>query len=413
MIISAIFSGAEAAILSIDKVKLSEMADKGIRIAEKILKLRIKRENTVTTILIVNNLVNIAATFIATNLADEIAARLNINAGVWVIPIMTVVIVIVGEMIPKTAAQRKPYPLTKLVYYPLFIATIICIPLVWLAQNLTNGILWLFHVKPDPHDLKLVSEEDLEAMIDASHREGIIPSEEKAMIERVFEFGDTTVREIMVARVDMKVASIDAKITEIMKVFTDSGHSRLPVFDGNTDNIKGIIHIKDIIPYLSDTKNGFDIRTILRKPYFVPETKRISELFKEMRLLHVHIAIAVDEYGGVAGLITLEDLLEELVGEIQDEYDFEDDDVVKLDDKSYIMVGDMEIEDVNKFLGTEIEDDEYDTLAGFLMEKLGHLGKIGERVEYEGIVFIIVRVDKLRITKVRVMVDREVPELRE
>lgn len=170
MIISAIFSGAEAAILSIDKVKLSEMADKGIRIAEKILKLRIKRENTVTTILIVNNLVNIAATFIATNLADEIAARLNINAGVWVIPIMTVVIVIVGEMIPKTAAQRKPYPLTKLVYYPLFIATIICIPLVWLAQNLTNGILWLFHVKPDPHDLKLVSEEDLEAMIDASHR---------------------------------------------------------------------------------------------------------------------------------------------------------------------------------------------------------------------------------------------------
>ncbi len=414
LLVSAIFSASETALVSSSKVQLKEMADRGIKIAEKILGLRLKRENTLTTILIINNLVNIGATVIATNLAIELAETSGFSSAViWVIPIMTVIIVLFGEMLPKTAATRKPFGVSRIVYYPVLFSTIICFPIVWLLQKITSGILWVLHIKVDPDDAKVVSEHELEVMLDVSHREGIIPSSEREMIERIFEFGDTTVREVMIARVDMIVLPVDCNLAQLIQTFRETGHSRIPIYEESQDNIKGVVHIKDLIPYMATGENGFSIVRIIRKTIFVPETKHISELFGEMRNQQTHLAIVVDEYGGVAGLATLEDLLEELVGEIQDEYDKEEDDFIKVNDNTYILEGDMEIEDLNKLLGIEISDEEYDTVAGFIIDKLGHLGKLGERVSLDEITFIVDKIKKFRITKVRVIVNKEVLEDKE
>jgi magnesium and cobalt exporter, CNNM family len=416
LLVSAIFSASETALVSSSKVQLKEMADRGIKIAGKILGLRLKRENTLTTILIINNLVNIGATVIATKLAVELSKTFDFSSAtaiVWVIPIMTVIIVLFGEMLPKTAATRKPFGVSRIVYYPVLFSTIICFPLVWLLQKITSGILWVLHIKIDPDDAKVVSEHELEVMLDVSHREGIIPSSEREMIERIFEFGDTTVREVMIARVDMIVLPIDCNLAQLIQTFRETGHSRIPIYEESQDNIKGVVHIKDLIPYMASGENGFGITRIIRKTMFVPETKHISELFGEMRNQQIHMAIVVDEYGGVAGLATLEDLLEELVGEIQDEYDKEEDDFIKVNDNTYILEGDMEIEDLNKLLETEISDEEYDTVAGFIIDKLGHLGKLGERVNLDEITFIVDKIKKFRITKVRVIINKEVLEDKE
>ncbi len=429
LILSAIFSASETALISSNKIQLKEMADKGVALAGSILKLRLKRETTLTTILIVNNLVNIGATVLATDIALKLslslqkAAEAAAEAGtkapamaahagsfvVWVTPIMTAVIVLFGEMLPKTAATRKPFAVSKIVYYPVLFSTFICFPIVWLFQKFTSGMLWILHVKEDPGDQSVVSEQELEAMLDVSHREGIIPKGEREMIERVFEFGDTTVRDVMVARVDMTVLPIESNLAQLIQTFRETGFSRIPIFEESTDNIKGVVHIKDLIPYIASGENNFSIPGIIRKTKFVHETKHISELFSEMQLTHVHLAIVVDEYGGVSGLVTLEDLLEELVGEIQDEYDKEMDGIIKVNKNTYIFPGDTEIEDLNDFLGTEISDEEYDTIAGFINDKLGHLGKLKERVVEDDITFIIDKIKKFRITKVRVMVNKEIP----
>jgi len=405
---SGMFAAAETTLLASSKVKLRKLADKGIVIAEKILRLRLNRENTLTTILIVNNLINIGATVVATKIAERLAENLHFNSAIaWVTPIMTIVIVIFGEMIPKTAATRKTYAISRLLYYPVYLSTIICLPFVWLFQKVSSGILWILGIRPDPMDETVVSESDLEAMLDVSEREGIIPEDEREMIKRVFDFGDTTVKEAMVARVDMTTLPIDCSLSQLIQTFRESGHSRIPIYEDSQDNIKGVVHIKDLIPYLSDNGQAFNITRFIRNTLFVPQTKQISELFSEMRHLHSHLAIAVDEYGGVSGLVTIEDIIEELVGEIQDEYDEEPDQFVKLDDSTYILAGDMEVEDMNEFLNTEIPSEEYDTIAGFINDKLGHLGKLGEKVLEDGLTFIVDKIKKFRITKVRVIDGRE------
>jgi len=396
---SAFFSASEVALLTSDKIKLKEMASKGISWAENILKLRLeRREETLTAILLLNNLVNIAATVVATILADQIGGV----AIVWVTPIMTGVIVLVGEMIPKALGSRKPISISRITLYPMQVLFFILTPLTWVLQKITKGFFWLVHLPSDPNQTSIVTEEDLEAMINMSHQEGIIPTEERVMIERVFEFGDTTVYDVMVPRVDVVSASLKSTFVQLVKIIKQFGHSRIPIYNETPDNIVGILHVKDLIPYLT-SKKDLDLEGILREPYFVPESKHISEVFKDMRLKRIHLALVVDEYGGVSGLITLEDLLEELVGEIQDEYDTEEDEIKKLNSNTYLLAGNMGIDQVNELLGTVISDEDYDTLAGFMIGKLGHLGKTGEKVVLDNITFIVEQIKKWRILKVRVI----------
>lgn len=398
LVFSIIFSAAEVSLLMSDKIKLLEMANAGVAIAEKILKLRAKREKILTAILIANNLVNIAATVIF----NQIAASMGIHSEWLTVVIMTVIIVLVGEMLPKNGASRNPIAIAKMSYFIIVGTTFLLTPFVWLFSNITNGILWIFRINPASDSTK-VTDSELEAMIEVSHQEGLIPTEERVMIEKVFDFADTTVYEVMVPRVDMLSAPITASLTDLTRLIINSGHSRIPIYRDSTDNIIGILHVKDLIPLITSRKKELTFQQFLREPYFIPESKHISEVFKDMRARRIHLAIVVDEYGGVSGLITLEDLLEELVGEIQDEYDTEEDQVKIIDEKTYILAGDMMTDELNELLGTEINSEDFETVAGFMVAQLGHLGKTGEKVEFEGFTFIVDKIKKLRILKVKVI----------
>ncbi len=405
---SIIFSAAEVSLLTADKITLLEMANSGVAIAEKILKLRADREKILTSILIANNVVNIAATIIG----NQIAVRLGIHSEWLVVLIMTAIIVLVGEMLPKTGASRKPIAIAKLSYYIIKWTSVALTPFIYVFIWITNGILWLFRINPTG-DTSKVTDSELEAMIEVSHQEGLIPTDERVMIEKVFDFADTTVYEIMVPRVDMLSAPITASLTDLTKMIINSGHSRIPIYKDNPDNIVGILHVKDLIPLITSRKKELTFQQFLREPYYIPEGKHISEVFKDMRGRRIHLAIVVDEYGGVSGLITLEDLLEELVGEIQDEYDTEEDQVKIIDDKTYILAGDMMVEELNELLGTDINSEDFETVAGFMVNQLGHLGKTGEKVEYEGYTFSVDKIRKLRILKVKVINNKETPDHKE
>ena len=405
---SIIFSAAEVSLLTADKITLLEMANSGVAIAEKILKLRADREKILTSILIANNVVNIAATIIG----NQIAVRLGIHSEWLVVLIMTAIIVLVGEMLPKTGASRKPIAIAKLSYYIIKWTSVALTPFIYVFIWITNGILWLFRINPTG-DTSKVTDSELKAMIEVSHQEGLIPTDERVMIEKVFDFADTTVYEIMVPRVDMLSAPITASLTDLTKMIINSGHSRIPIYKDNPDNIVGILHVKDLIPLITSRKKELTFQQFLREPYYIPEGKHISEVFKDMRGRRIHLAIVVDEYGGVSGLITLEDLLEELVGEIQDEYDTEEDQVKIIDDKTYILAGDMMVEELNELLGTDINSEDFETVAGFMVNQLGHLGKTGEKVEYEGYTFSVDKIRKLRILKVKVINNKETPDHKE
>lgn len=408
LFLSAFFSAAEVAFLTSDKIKLKEMANKGISYAQKVLRLRLDRENTLTAILLLNNIVNIAATVVATIIGTSIAKNNGLSevmVGTWVTIIMTFIIVVFGEMLPKTAGSRVPITVAKITLWPMQLMFWIVFPFVWVFRRISESILWLFHLKPDPNQTSIVTEEELEAMINISHQEGIIPTEERVMIEKVFEFGDTTVYDIMVPRVDMVTLPNTVTLNQLSKFILESGHSRIPIYKDTPDNIIGILHVKDLIPMLSTrSKKELDMEEIIREPYFIPDTKHISEVFKEMRLKRIHLAIVVDEYGGVSGLLTLEDLLEELVGEIQDEYDEEEEQVRKINGNTYILAADMSIDEVNTALDMEISGENFDTLAGFMVDRLGHLGKTGEKVETEEYTFVIDQVKKWRILKVKAII---------
>ncbi len=400
LFLSAFFSAAEVAFLTSDKIKLKELATKKIAWAEGVLKLRLDREKTLTAILLLNNLVNIWATVYATVIAEYIGG----SAVVWVTPIMTAVIVIFGEMIPKTAGQRIPITISRISLYPMMFFLFTLTPLVWLFRKITDGLLWIAHLQTDRKQAsQIVTESELEAMINISHQEGLIPTEERVMIERVFEFGDTTVYEVMVPRVDVVSSPLTTTLAQLVKIIKEQGHSRIPIYKETPDNIVGILHVKDLIPYLSPSKKKeLELEKIIREPFFVPETKHISEVFKEMRSKRIHLAMVVDEYGGISGLVTLENLVEQLVGDIMDEYDTDEEQIKKVKDNTYIIAGDVSISEVNELLGTEIEG-EFDTVAGFMIDRLGHLGKAGEKVEMEGFTFIVDQIKKMRITKVKVV----------
>ena len=399
LLLSIIFSASEVSLLTADKIKLLEMANAGITIAEKILKLRAKREQILTAILISNNLVNIAATIVG----NQLAFKLGLHAEWAIVLLMTVIIVLFGEMIPKTAASRKPIPIARMSYYIIIGTTFLLYPIIWLFTQITNGLLWIFRINPAEGDSSKVTDSELEAMLEVSHQEGLIPTEEREMIDKVFDFADTTVYEVMVPRVDMLSAPITESLTDLTKLIISSGHSRIPIFKDTPDNIVGILHVKDLIPLITSRKKELTFQQFLREPYYIPESKHISEVFKEMRARRIHLAIVVDEYGGVSGLVTLEDLLEELVGEIQDEYDTEEDQVKIIDEKTYILAGDMMTEEVNELLGTEISSEDFETIAGFMVAQLGHLGKTGEKVEYKDFTFTVDKIKKLRILKVKVV----------
>ena len=404
--LSAFFSSNETALMSVNKIRLRSLADEGNKRAAMALDiLENQTPKLLSAILIGNNIVNISASSLATTLAYSFGGYMVSIVTV----ILTVLILIFGEITPKNYATINSEKIT-LRYIPVFkFLMTIMKPVIFIINLFSRGVMCLMRVDPDESS-KAMNEEELRTIVDVSHEDGVIESDEKEMIYNVFDLGDATAKDIMVPRVHVTFADVESTYDELIDIFREDKFTRLPVYKDSQNNIVGIINMKDLLLY--DKNEEFVIDHFLRKPHFTYETKSISDLLVEMKDSTFNIAIVLDEYGDMAGLITLEDILEEIVGEIHDEYDEKEDELVqKISDREYIIEGSMHLDDVNDHLDTELDSEDYDSLGGFIIEHLDRLPVAGDEVITEdGIRLIVEKLDKNRIEKVHVYLPEKDPE---
>ena len=396
--LSAFFSSNETALMSVNRIRLRSLADEGNKRASMALDiLEDQMPKLLSAILIGNNIVNISASSLATTLAYSFGGYMVSIVTL----ILTVLILIFGEITPKNYATINAEKIT-LRYIPIFkFLMTIMTPVIFIINLFSRGVMRLMRVDPDAAS-KAMTEEELRTIVDVSHEDGVIESDEKEMIYNVFDLGDATAKDIMVPRVHVTFADVESTYDELIEIFREDKFTRLPVYKDSQNNIVGIINMKDLLLY--DKNEEFVIDRFLRKPHFTYETKSISDLLVEMKDSTFNIAIVLDEYGDMAGLITLEDILEEIVGEIHDEYDEKEDELVqKISDREYIIEGSMHLDDVIDHLNTELDSEDYDSLGGFIIEHLDRLPVAGDEViTEEGIRLIVEKLDKNRIEKVHV-----------
>jgi len=404
IIISAFFSGTETALFSLNKLQLKKMQkeeENNWRV-KSIVRLLDDPQRTLISILIGNMFVNISASSLATYLAIKFFGNIGIGIASGV---MIFTILVFGEIVPKSLAVANADKISKRVARPIEIISLVLFPLIKFFKMIIIALYYLFG-KKSVKVKKEITQEDLITLIDAGKDEGVIEEEEKKMIRNIFEFGDTMVKEVMIHRVDMACIPSDTKLNSILKLIKKMGHSRIPVYEETIDNIIGILYAKDLLGiyekwYIS--KEKFDLKKIMRKANFVPENKKIDELLDIFQKDRIQIAIAVDEYGGTAGLVTMEDVVEEVVGEIIDEYDKE----IKLfeitEDNTIIADGNISIEKINEILNIEIPENDFETLGGFIFDLLGRVPKKGEKIKYHNLKIIIELVVKNRIRRVKII----------
>lgn len=399
LMLSAFFSSNETALMSVSKIRLRTLAEAGNKRASMVLDVT---ENytakMLSAILIGNNIVNLSASALAASLAYTFGGYMVSIATA----VLTVAILVFGEITPKNYATIKAEKLA-LRYIPIirFFMTVMT-PVIFIINLFSRGIMMLLRVDPDASD-KGMTEDELRTIVDVSHEDGIIESDEKEMIYNVFDLGDANAKDIMVPRVHVTFADVNNTYEELIEIFREDKFTRLPVYEDTQDNIIGIINMKDLLLY--DRSHPFRIREIMRKPHFTYEYKSISELLVEMRDSTFNIAIVLDEYGEMAGLITLEDILEEIVGEIHDEYDETEDDLVRqISDREYIIEGSVNLDDVNDRLNTQLSSEDYDSLGGLIIEYLDdRLPEAGDEVITEdGIRLVVESLDKNRVESVHV-----------
>lgn len=397
LLLSGFFSSAETALTTSNKMKMRSLAEEGNKRAKTVLKLTENSGKMLSAILIGNNIVNIAASALTTTIAYKFGG----SAVALASGIITVLILIFGEITPKTTATIHADAMA-LIYAPvinLFMKLVT--PVIFIINSLSTGILLLLRIDPNAKT-NIMTENELRTIVDVSHEEGVIETEEREMIYNVFDLGDAKAKDVMVPRVHVTFADVNSTYEELLDIFRKDKFTRLPVFEETTDNVIGIINMKDLLLY--DNTKEFHIRDILREAYFTYEYKNTSELLVEMRQASFNIAIVLDEYGETAGLITLEDLLEEIVGEIHDEYDENEEDfITKLKEREYLIEGSINLEDVNDRLDLELSSDDYDSLGGLIIEYLDRLPDLGDEVlTKEGIRLVVEKLDKNRIEKVHV-----------
>ncbi len=396
--LSAFFSSAETALTTVNRLRVRALVDDGDERAIVLAKVIDDPGKLLSAILIGNNIVNISASSIATLLATDFFG--NAGAGIAT-GVMTLLVLIFGEVTPKTMASLKAEKIAlsyaKTIYAVMFIFT----PLIFILDLLSGGILRLFGIDPDKRD-DSVTEEDLRTIVEAGHEDGVLETEEHKMINNVFDFGDHQAKEIMVPRVDMCFLKLDATYEDFMNLYREEKFTRIPVYEETRDNVIGILNVKDLILY--DKTQEFHVKDYLREAYYTYELKNTSELMMEMRKNSISIAIVLDEYGATAGLVTLEDLLEEIVGDIRDEYDeAEAEEVQMLGEREYLVEGACKLEDLNDMIGLGIESEDYDSIGGIVIEALQHLPSEGEEVTLEnGIRLVVEKIDKNRIEKVHI-----------
>ena len=394
--LSAFFSSAETALTTVNRIHMRTLADADNKKAKMVLKITKDSAKMLSAILIGNNIVNLSASSIATTLAISMFG--NYGAGIAT-GIITFLILIFGEVSPKTLSTIKADSISMKIAGIINVLMIVLTPVIFLINKLSLGVLFLFGVKASDGN-RVMTEEELRTIVDVGQETGVIEDEERAMIHNVFDFGDAEAKEVMIPRIDMTFVHIDADYNEVLKIYKQDMFTRLPVYEESTDNVVGIINMKDLL--LIENTDNFSIRDIMREPYFTYEHKNTSDLFLEMKKSSISLAIVLDEYGVTAGLITLEDLIEEIVGEIRDEYDTDEiDDITRLSDREYLVLGSANLEDVSDELNLHLESDDYDTIGGYCLEKLDHLPERNEIIITDDDVLLRVEaVDKNRIEKV-------------
>ena len=399
LMLSAFFSSSETALMTVNKIRLRSLAEEGNKRAAMVLDITENHTSKMlSAILIGNNIVNISASSLSATLAYAFGGYMVSIATA----VLTVAILVFGEITPKNYATINAEKIT-LRYIPVirfFMA--VMTPVIFIINLFSRGIMFLLRVDPSAAD-RAMTEEDLRTIVDVSHEDGIIESDEKEMIYNVFDLGDANAKDIMVPRVHVTFANVDNTYEELIEIFREDKFTRLPVYEENPDNIVAIINMKDLLLY--DKNETFNIKDIMRKPHFTYEYKNISELLVEMRDSTFNIAIVLDEYGEMAGLITLEDILEEIVGEIHDEYDEQEDEKIQQISKNeYIIEGSLNLDDVNDHLGTSLESEDYDSLGGFIIELLDdRLPEVNDEVNTEdGIRLVVEKLDKNRVELVHV-----------
>ncbi len=407
--LSAFFSSSETALTTVNKIRVKTLLEEGDKRALRLAMVLEQPSKMLSAILIGNNIVNISASSIATVVATKAfgSAGAGIATG-----LLTFLVLIFGEITPKTCATISAEKIALRFAGPIYMWMWICTPLIFIVNTLSLGVLKLLGVDPNQKP-DAYTEHEIRTIVEASHQDGEIESEERKMINNVFDLDDHLAKDIMVPRVDMNFLNINATYQETLEVYRDGLFTRLPVYEETTDNVVGILNVKDLLLY--EDKENFRVQHILREPYFTHEYKKTSELMMEMRENSISLAIVLDEYGATAGLITLEDLLEEIVGEIRDEYDdYEEDLIQKISDYEYIVEGSSKLEDLNDQIGIHLDSEDYDSIGGIVIELLDRLPQAGESVTTENNIRLVVdAVDKNRIDKVHIYLPTDTSETEE
>lgn len=406
LILSAFFSSAETALTTVSLHKMRAMAKKGNRSAKRVVYLREHQEKMLSAILIGNNIVNLSASSLTTTLAIHLSQHsgLGIAKSTFIgiaTGVLTLAVLIFGEITPKTIASANSEKISLLYSSIVYVITFLLTPFIFFLNAFSSLLCCSFGISL--HADRTMTEMELRSVVDVSQQDGVIEQGERKIIDNVVDFGDSVAKDIMCPRIDMAFASIDMTYQELVDTFLEEKYSRLPVYENTKDNVIGILYLKDLFFYVETHPHmtHFNLRTLLRKPLFTFEFQKTSVLMETMRKKSVSFAIVLDEYGSTAGLITLEDLLEEIVGDIRDEYDADEaEELIKLAPHEYLIEGSMKLDDINEKLGTHIESDDYDSIGGHMIELLDHLPEQGETVTEGDYLYSIKKLDNNRIEKV-------------
>lgn len=395
--LSAFFSSSETALTTVNKIRIRTLMEAGDKSAMWVMKLGENQGKMLSAILIGNNVVNLSASSMLTVLATEVFGSRAAGAATG---ILTLLILIFGEITPKTIATLEAEKNALRFGHIIYVLMVVLTPVIAAVNWMSSGVLKILQVDPNKRGDDM-TEDELRTIVEVGHEKGVIESEEKEMINNVFDLGDSVAKDIMVPRIDMTFVNITSGYDELIEVFREERYTRLPIYEETTDNVVGIINIKDML--LIEDREHFSIADHLRQPLYTFESKKLSELMVEMRGTSNNIVIVLDEYGATAGLITLEDILEEIVGDIRDEYDEdEEDELICLSGNEYLVEGAMKLDDLNHKLGLELTSEDYDSVGGWVIDRLEHLPSQGEEVEGDGVRLVVEQVEKNRIDKIHV-----------
>lgn len=396
--LSAFFSSAETALTTVNKYTLRSMVDSGNKRAARVLKVTEDTGRVISTILIGNNIVNISASALTTTVVTNTfgSSAVGIATGA-----LTLIILLFGEITPKTIAQKYSLKISLVYVDVIRFLVFVLRPVVFLINKIADGIFWVVRIDKNGDGQKM-TEDELISMVNVSEEEGVIEDKEKKIITNVVDFGDSIARDVMIPRADMTIASVDMGYDELLKLYMDVPYTRIPIYEDSRDNVIGILHVKDLFFYKATHDiNSFSVRDIMRKPLYVYEFQKTNDLLHSMKSDSNTMAIVLDEYGICAGLITIEDLIEEIIGDIKDEYDTaEHNNIVKLDDTHYSIDGSVKLDDLNDELEISIESEDYDSLGGYITELLDHIPSKGESVADGNIIYKVTEMDKKRVERV-------------